>query len=280
MLLRPGRLLGVLLLFLVTAPVRAAEPTSLEAGYSLMYSFDFAAAGREFSRWTAEHPGDPLGPVSQGANLLVSELSRLGVLEAQFFVSDSSFTKDRHLEPDRAVRAQFDATLADGERLAGARLLRDPADRTSLFAMTLISGLRADYAGLVEQRSMAALSYTREGLRWANKLLAVAPDCADARVATGISEYIVGSLFAPLRWVLRLGGYTGNKSNGLEQVRFAAEHGRLLAPLARILLSIAYQREGDRVKAREIVAGLCRDFPANPMFAREMVRLNRASDLP
>jgi len=279
MVTRPG-LLGVLLLFVATATARATQPTSLEAGYGLMYSFDFAAAGDEFSRWTADHPGDPLGPVSQGANLLVSELSRLGVLEAQFFVSDSSFTRGRRLEPDQAVRARFGAVLADGARLADARLLQDAGDRNSLFAMALICGLRADYAGLIEQRSMAALSYTREGMRWANKLLAVAPDWADARVATGISEYIVGSLVAPLRWVLRLAGYSGNKSKGLEQVRIAAEHGRLLAPLARILLSIAYQREGDRAKARAMVASLCRDFPANPMFARELLRLDRSSNAP
>lgn len=283
MVLRSGRLLGVLLLLLAAAnaaDARATEPASLDAGYHSMYSFDFTAAGGEFARWIGEHPDEPLGPVSQAANLLVSELSRLGVLEAQFFVHDSSFTETRHLKPDQAVRAQFDAALADGVRLANARLKRDATDRDALFAMALVSGLRADYAGLIEQRSMAALSYTREGARWANKLLAIAPDYADARVATGISEYIVGSLFAPIRWVLRLGGYSGNKSGGLEQVRIAAEKGRLLAPLARILLSIAYQREGDRAKARTIVASLCRDFPANAMFAREMLRLDRGSDTP
>jgi hypothetical protein len=270
---RPVCFVSALLLLLVSATVRASQPPSLEAGYGLMYSFDFAGAGREFSRWMADHPDDPLGPVSQAANLLVSELARLDILEEQFFVNDSSFTRNRHLDADQAVRQRFEAALAEGARLASGRMRRDASDRDSLFAMALVSGLRADYAGLVEQRPMAALSYTREGSRWAGRLLAVAPDCADARVATGISEYIVGSLVAPLRWILRLGGYSGNKADGLEQVRIAAERGHLLAPFARILLSIAYQRDGDRDKARAIVAGLCRDFPANPMFARELRRL-------
>lgn len=271
---RTSRLLGALLVLAATAAPRATERTSLEAGYGMMYSFDFAAAGHQFRAWATEHPDNPLGPASQAANVLVSELSRLGILEAQFFVNDSSFTRTRRLAPDQAAHARFEATLDEAARLAGERLQADANDRDALFAMALVSGLRADYAGLIEQRSMAALSHTREGARWADRLLAVAPDYADARVATGISEYIVGSLFAPLRWVLRLGGYSGNKSDGLEQVRIAAERGRLLAPLARILLSIAYQREGDRAKARAIVAGLCRDFPANPLFARELVRLD------
>jgi hypothetical protein len=278
MVLRPGQWLGVLLLCAAASTTAlASEPTTLDAGYGLMYNFDFVAAGREFSAWTAGHPGHPLGPVSQAANLLVSELSRLGILEAQFFASDASFTRNRRLEPNRAVRTQFEAALANATRLANAHLLRDPGDRDALFAMALVSGLRADYAALVEQRRMASLSYTREGVRWANRVIAVAPNCADARLAVGISEYVVGSLVAPLRWMLRLGGYSGNKSAGVEQVRFVAEHGRLLAPLARILLSIAYLREGDRAKAAETLAGLCRDFPGNPLFAREWLRLNRGS---
>jgi hypothetical protein len=188
MVLRYGRLLGVLLLCMAPVTVRAADPASLEAGYGLMYSFDFDSAGREFGHWTADHPGHPLGPVSEAANLLVSELSRMGILEAQFFVNDASFTRSRRLDPDQAARARFEAALADGAGLASARLLRDAGDRDALFAMALISGLRADYAALVEQRSMASLSFTREGVRWADRLLAVAPDCADARLASGISE--------------------------------------------------------------------------------------------
>jgi hypothetical protein len=276
MAFRPGRWFGVLLLCVVIpATARASVPTSLDAGYGLMYSFDFVGAGRQFREWSDGHPGDPLGPVSQAANLLVSELSRLGILEAQFFANDASFTKDRHLVPDPSAHSQFEASLAEATRLAHAHLQRDVGDRDALFAMALVSGLRADYIALVEQRRMASLSYTREGVRWAHRVIAVAPDCADARLAMGVSDYIVGSLTAPLRWVLRLGGYSGNKSTGIEQVRFVAEHGRLLAPLARILLSIAYLREGDRAKAAETLADLCRDFPGNPLFAREWRRLNR-----
>jgi len=49
---------------------------------------------------------------------------------------------------------------------------------------------------------MAALSYTRQATKVARTLLEVAPDYADAYLATGISQYIVGSLTPPLRWIL------------------------------------------------------------------------------
>jgi hypothetical protein len=268
------RLLGLLLFCFAPIAARAAEPASLEGGYRLMYSFDSDAAGRELGRWAADHPGNPLGPVSQAANLLVSELSRLGILQAQFFVNDSWFTTSRRVEPDLAFRARFEAILGEAARLADARLRRDAGDRDALFSMTLVSGLHADCAALIEQRSLASLPYTREGARWAARLLALAPDYADARLATGISEYVVGSLPAPIRWSLRLGGYSGNKAAGVEQLRITAERGRLLAPLARILLSIVYLWDGDRARARQMLAGPCRDFPTNPLFASEIRRLD------
>jgi hypothetical protein len=270
------RRLGLLLFCLAPIAAQAAEPASLDGGYRLMYNFDFDAAGRELGRWTAEHPGDPLGPVSQGANLLVSELSRLGILQAQFFVDDASFTTNRWLQPDEAVRARLESALGEASRLADARLKRDASDRDALFATALVAGLHADYAALIEQRSLAALSYTRDAARSAARLLALAPDYADARLATGTSEYIVGSLAAPIRWILRLGGYSGNKAVGIAQLRITAQHGRLLAPLARILLSIAYLRGGERAHARDMLAGLLRDFPTNPLFASEVRRLDKA----
>jgi hypothetical protein len=52
-----------------------------------------------------------------------------------------------------------------------------------------------------------------------------------------------------------------------------AERGQYLAPFARILLAIAYVREKDKPKAREILSSLQSEFPKNPLFAREIARL-------
>jgi hypothetical protein len=267
---------AVLLLVGLPGPTDAGP--SLDAGYRSMYGFDFRSAEREFRQWRADHPGDPLGPVSEAANLLFSELARLGVLQAQFFVDDSSFMSGSRPAPDGALRARFDSALDEGARLARTRLARAPRDADSLFAMTLVNGLRADYVSLVEGRNVASLSYTREGARWARKLLAAAPAYADAYLATGISDYIIGSIPTPVRWLLRVAGYAGDKKKGIEQLQVTAERGRLLAPLARILLGIAYLREGDRVHAREMLVALNRDFPSNPLFAREIRRLDAGGD--
>jgi hypothetical protein len=142
----------------------------------------------------------------------------------------------------------------------------------------MVHGLRADWAALIDGRSMAALSHTRRAARVARTLLDEAPDYADAYLATGIAEYIVGNLGAPVRWLLRLAGYAGDKAKGIQQLELVAERGRLLGPFARILLAIAYLREHRGEEARQLLIGLNRDFPSNPLFAREIERLDGRGD--
>jgi hypothetical protein len=246
----------------------------LDSGYRLLYNLDFNHAQQEFSSWEQEHGDDPLGPASEAAGILFSEFRRLGVLEAQFYENDSAFEARKKISSDPAVRVRFDTALQRAESLARARLAQDPKDLNALFALTLSSGLKADYAALIEKRNLASLHLTREATAWADQLLAVHPDCYDAHLASGISRYLIGSMAAPTRWILRLGGVKGNKQAGIAELQLTAERGHYLAPFARILLAIAYVRDKDRARAREALVSLQRDFPENPLFAREIARLD------
>jgi len=214
-----------------------------------------------------------MGPASEGAGLLFSELDRLGILESQFFEDDKSFADRKKMSPDAAVHSRFQAALGRAEGLAKAHLAKDPKDHDALLAMVMVNGLQADYAGLIEKRNFASLSYTRQGTTWAQQLLAVDPNAYDAYLARGISRYIIGSLFAPFRWLLHMGGVDGNKEEGLADVKLAAAHGRYFAPFARILLAIAYVRDKDKGQARQVLASLHDDFPENGLFVRELQRL-------
>lgn len=247
---------------------------SLDHGFRLLYDLKFPQAQQVFSAWQSEYPSDPMGPVAEAAGLLFAEFQRLGILESQFFESDARFEARKKLSPDPIVRGRFDASLGRSEILARTRLAANQKDQKALFAMTLSSGLKADYAALVEKRNLAALRYTRESTRWAQQLLAVDPQCYDARLASGISQYLIGSLSAPMRWILRIGGVSGDKKAGIAELQLTAQRGRYLGPFARILLAIAYVREKDKDKAREMLASLRADFPGNPLFAREIARLN------
>jgi len=251
-------------------------PSALDRGFSGLYNLDFSGAQQEFSLWEKQHPEDPVGPVSEAAGLLFSEFNRLGVLEAQFYENDSAFESRAKLKPDPELRAHFDAAIARAQTLARVRLATDSMNRDALFALTLCSGLQADYFALIEKRNLASLHYTKEASASAQQLLSVCPHCYDALLATGFSKYVIGSMAAPVRWVLRMGGLPADKQGGISDLQTTAEHGHYLAPFARILLAIAYVREKDKAHALELLAGLQHDFPGNTLFPREIARLRSA----
>jgi hypothetical protein len=253
--------------------VVAAAPSLLDHGFSGLYNLDFDGAQKDFAAWEGQHPENAMGPVSEAAGLLFAEFQRLGVLESQFYADNESFAARTKLTPDPEIRQRFQSAIGRAENMAHARLATDAKDRDALFALTLSAGLQADYAALIEKRNLASLHFTREATSAAQQLLAVCPDCYDALLATGFSKYIVGSMSAPVRWILRLGGLPADKAGGIADLQTTAEHGHYLAPFARILLAIAYVREKDKAKALELLSGLRSEFPANGLFEREIARL-------
>lgn len=257
-----------------TAVDTVSSATSLDHGFRLLYNLDFAQAHQVFLSFQQQHPDDPLGPACDAAGFLFSEFNRLGVLAAQFYADDQTFKARRKLTPDSTVRDHFYAALDQADSRAHSRLVKNPQDRDALFALTLSSGLKADYAALIEKRNLASLHYTKEATIWAEQLLAVDPDCYDAHLATGVSQYIIGSMAAPIRWLVRLGGVSGDKQKGIAELQLTAQRGHYLAPFARILLAIAYVREKDKMRARELLVSLRNEFPQNPLFAQEIARLD------
>jgi len=268
----------IALVLVISAPLVFADLPSarLDRGFLRLYDLDFSGGQREFESWEKLNPDNPMGPASEAAGILFSEFDRLGVLEAQFYVEDSVFAARKKYEADPGQRVRFDRQLSRAEDLAKSRLSRDSRDRDALLAMTLAAGLRSDYAALIEKRNLASLHYTKEATAWAQQLLAADPGCYDAHLAGGISRYIIGSMAAPVRWFLRLGGVSGDKADGIAELQKTAAKGQLLAPFARILLAIAYVREKDLPHARELLLGLQRDFPNNALFGRELARLDKS----
>jgi len=274
----PIRLFAVVSLLVTVAAGadNAPLPPSLDQGFHLLYQLNFPEAHQVFAAWQQEHPDNPMGPACEAAGLLFSEFNRLGVLESQFYENDQAFEARKKLEPDKGVRDRFDAAVNLAETRAQTRLTEDANDRDALFAMTLASGLKADYAALIERHNLISLHFTREATRWAKQLLIIDPKCYDAHLATGVSQYVIGSIASPIRWLARLGGLSGTKADGIQELSLTAQHGRYLAPFARILLAIAYVRDNDKSRAREMLVSLEREFPQNPLFAREIGRLDAA----
>jgi hypothetical protein len=255
----------------------ALSPSApLDLGFRQMYSLQFEEAHKTFSGWEQSHPDDPLGPTSDAAAYLFSELDRLGVLQSELFLDDEKFKRSRKLVPDPVTRQAFDRALARSERVADGVLTRSPRDGNALLAKTMNQGLRSDYLALIEKRYLASLGYMKSAGILAEKLLAVDPSCYDAYLAVGVENYILGLKPAPVRWLLSIYGAQTDKDQGIEKLKLTAEKGHYLLPFAQLLLAVAALRDKNRNQARTLLAGLAREFPNNKLYRRELDRLQLA----
>jgi len=271
---------ALLLLPVILCPAVAADfsPASLDQGFQLLYNLDFDHAQQQFATYQQQHPDDAMGPVAEASGLLFSELNSGGLLSSRFFDRDSAFASKPTLKPDPIIHRRFDASLRRAEAVAQAHLAKDHNDRNALLALALVNGLRADYSALFEHSYGVALHHTRDATSYAGQLLTICPDCYDAYIATGITRYLIGSVSAPLRWILRMGGFSGDKRQGMAELQLVSERGHYLAPYARILLAIAEIREKNPTRARQLLTELRDEYPGNPLFARELARLNKGED--
>lgn len=251
------------------ASVGRAEPSLLDTGFRQMYNLQFNQAHRTFTEWERAHPGDAMGPVSDAAAYLFTEFDRLHILQSEFFVSEGHFYTDSKLTPDPAVKQKFEAALSKASELAA----RSPQDANAAFAAVLCHGLESDYLALIEKRYAAAFKEMKMARGLAEQLLAAHPEYYDAWIAVGVENYMLSVKPAPLRWLLKLGGGQTDRLLGMEKLRLTAEKGHYLAPFARLLLAVAALRDRDKPRARDLLAGLAREFPNNPLYTQELAGL-------
>jgi len=246
------------------------RPASLEDGYAQMYNRQFEDAHRTFRQWQAAHPANPLGPVSDAAAYLFSELDRLRILQSEFFAEDQRFLKTRKPTADSALKIEFEKDLAQADQLATAK---PSGDTDAQFAAVLEHGLHSDYLALIEKRYVAALGETKQGRTAAERLLASHPDYYDANLAIGVENYLLSLKPASLRLLLRAGGAETDRQAGLEKLRLTAEKGHFLAPFARLLLAVAALRDKDYSKARAQLSWLAAQYPQNDLFREELAKV-------
>lgn len=251
----------------------AAPSDDLYRGWLKMYDLRFDEAHQVFSNWKLAHSADSLGPASDAAAYLFSELARLGVLESELFTDNARFWDRAKVRPDPRIKTMFDSEIQRADVLADSALRARATDTNALFAKSLNLGLRADFAALIEKRDLAALGYTKEGRIYADKLTAVDPMAYDAFLGPGIENYLLSLKPAPLRVLLRITGSLVDREKGLEQLRLTAQYGHYLEPFAKLLLAVAAIRDNNRARARELLSELHNRFPNNQLYLRELNRL-------
>lgn len=267
----------VVLLAAAIAPACAlgGEPATIDDALHSLYDFDFTAAHGTLNRYIAGHPQEPLPYAFRGATYLFWELDRLGVLESEFLTDDDRLVEKSRPQPDPAVRKQFLQAMQDAQTRAEAILKTQPNDRDALFAMCVVSGISTDYMALVEKRQISSISTAKRANAYAQRLLKLDPKFYDAYLTAGFSEYMIGSLPFFIRWFVHFDNVAGDKQRGVRNLELVAREGHYFRPLAKVFLGIIDLREKKPQEARRLLAELVHDYPRNPLYRKELDKLDR-----
>lgn len=259
------------------APPKLSVEDKLAQTYHAMYDLRFQEAFKAADEAVALAQDDPLPSVAQAWVAFFRELDRLHALRSEVFTTDDGFNARDSYAWDPTDKKIFDSALDRAEKLAQARLAHNSNDPRALLALSLSNGLHGDDIGMFTKRDLKALSYIKTATDYSERTLAQAPDSYDAYVATGMGKYIIGRKSAPVRWVLRMGGYKGDEQEGMRELALAADHARYLAPFARILVAFEEVRKNNPTEARKKLEGLHQQFPNNPLFVEEIGKLDHTS---
>jgi hypothetical protein len=251
------------------------DPTPIDRAFERLYNFDFAGGHAILDAAEQADPKNPLIASTRAATFLFMELDRMKVLETRFFMNNDNLVDgSSRTVPDPVVRTKLFAALDHARKLANSRLATSPDDVEGLFGLCMAASVETDYTALVERRTWRSTKLAPVALGPARKLLARTPPFYDVYVNFGSLEYIMGELPFFVRWFVHIDGIKGDQRRGIEELKLAAYHGRYYAPFARILLVVVSLREKKLADAQELLTGLVRDFPENPVLRDELARVN------
>jgi hypothetical protein len=258
-------------------PRMEADPSAgmLETGFRALYELKFKEARAQFLAYQEAQPDDPLGKVAEAASYLFEEFNDKGVLTSEFFLNDDRFLGGVEGSPAENRNSDFLKANHAARAVAKKRVKSDPHDAPGLLVLTMTDGMESNYMAMIEKKQLPALSLMRQAESEANTLLAVDPNEKDAYVALGMSNYVIGCLPGYKKAFLWFGGVHGDRNRGIQQMQSAAEHGHYLQPFAKILLALAYEREHQSQRAQPLLAALRLEFPSNPIFARELLLIEK-----
>lgn len=152
------------------------------------------------------------------------------------------------------------------------QLKENPHDTTMVL---MLSGLYG-YQSLVaanESRYRTAIESGMTGFRYTRQLLALDADDPRALIGKGVFYYMMGNVPSQLRWMTNMAGLAGNKQQGFDALRQAAESQSYVSNDAKMILAYLYEREDQNEKALQNLRELSRKYPQNIIFQYNMARL-------
>jgi tetratricopeptide (TPR) repeat protein len=247
----------------------------VRAAYTSFYNLDFSDAVADFQRFHQQHPGNAQATAYLLDALIFQELYRLDLLDTTFYANDGFLTGKHAIEEDQGKRNQIFSLADEAVHEADWALSKNPNDVNALFARAWVRALRCTYVAMVERSFGAGFHLATKAKDDAQRVLQIDPNYVDAKLITGVYEYVVGALPWPFKLMIGFAGITGSKSTGLAMLWDAGNRGVITSMEARTAIALFLRREGKYKEAIKVVQGLERQYPRDYLFSLEEANLRK-----
>ncbi len=250
------------------------DPVVKEA-FSRFYLLDFPGAIERLERFHEAHPGDPQATALLLDAMVFQELYRLDLLDTTFYANDGFLTGRHAVQEDPKVRDRIFAIADEAVHEADWRLSQNPKDVDALFARGWVRSLKCTYIAMVERGFGAGFRLATKAKDDEMRVLQLDPDYADAKLITGVYEYVVGALPLPFKFLIGFAGITGSKTRGMEMLHDAANRAVMTSVDARTVIALFLRREAKYKEAIEVVQWLKSQYPHDYLFCLEEANLRK-----
>ena len=260
------------------APVRTNpenyDPLVREA-FVHFYNLDYPGAVARFESFHEAHPGDPQATALLLDAVVFQELYRLDLLDTTFYANDGFLTGRHAVEEDPKERDRIFALTDEVVREADGRLSRNRNDADALFARGWARSLRCAYVAMAERGFRSGFGLANKAKDDEERVLDINPNYVDAKLVTGVYQYVVGALPFPFKFLIGFAGITGSKSKGMQLLQDAGSRGVVTNVEARTVIALFLRREGRYKQAIQVIRSLKEEYPRNYLFCLEEANLRK-----
>lgn len=239
------------------------------------YELDYPGAVERFDRFHQEHPGDPQATALLLDAVIFQELYRQDLLDTTFYANDGFLTGHHATQEDPATRDRILGLADEAIHEADWRIGRNSSDIDALFARGWARSLKCTYLAMVERGFGAGFRLASKAKDDEMKVLQLDPNYVDAKLITGVYEYVVGALPGPFKFLIGFAGITGSKSRGMEMLKDAGNRGITTNVEARTVIALFLRRESKYKEAIQGVRSLKNEYPRNYLFWLEEANLRK-----
>jgi tetratricopeptide (TPR) repeat protein len=247
----------------------------VKQAYARFYLLDFPGAVEPLERFHAEHPGDPQPTALLLDALLFQELYRLDLLDTTFYANDGFLSGKHATQEDPKMRDRILGLADEAIHESDWRIGKNPNDIDALYARGWARALKCTYIAMVERGFGAGFRLATKAREDETRVLQLDPDYVDAKLITGVYEYVVGALPLPFKFFIGFAGITGSKSKGMEMLHDAANRGVMSSAEAGTVIALFLRREAKYKEAIDIVNTLNTRYPHNYLFRLEEANLRK-----